>query len=289
MLAAHTLVELIVWLDQGGTERYQMLSASLLGWKGKRLRDAIAETGVQHLGSRQTSISADTDPDALERLAVAAGLVLSSQALSEFVAQWLDMQPDDRNFRHLRLRALGGLVHVLSKRREQDLAALSLDLLEARRELPSDEPAAGELRRVDLDGQLADRLYRQHGRGHESTVDRIRRWFVSNADYVNADKHRVLRTASVMGHWDVVEALFASGYPFGLPGDGGPDDPRTTLPAYVADRLAAEAQPLLATITQALLRVGPDADQAAAEGWYDAIRARGSEAAFAEAFALLNA
>ncbi len=287
MLAAHTLVELIVWLDQGGDERYQALADSLLGWKGKRLRDAIAETGVQHLGSRQTSVSSDSDPDELERLAIAAGLVLSTSALGEFVQQWLEMDPEDLAFRQLRLRALGGLVHVLSKRREQDIAALSVALLDARSELPSDEPAVNALRRVDLDGQLADHLYRQFGRGDAELVARIRGWLVTNAGYVNKDKHRVLRTASVMGHWEVVEAMFASGYPFGLPGDGGRDDPRNALPSYVAERLATEASPLLAQITQALVDRGDNADAEARDGWFAAIAARASEPEFVEAAALL--
>lgn len=286
MLAAHTLVELLVWLEEGGSERYEALSGSLLGWKGKRLRDAIAETGVQHLGSRQTSVDSDTEPDALERLAMAAGLVLSASALGDFVDQWLTMEPDDATFRATRLRAMGGLVHVLSKRREQDIAGLCLDVLDARAELPATEEAVDELRRMDVDGQLADHLYRQFGRGDGPTVDRIRGWLIANAGYVNKDKHRVMRTAAVMGHWDVVEALFASGFPFGLPSDGGKDDPRTTLPAYVADRLASEAPDRLERITQAVCDA-PDGDAAAREGWLDAIRARATEPAFAAAAALL--
>jgi hypothetical protein len=287
MVAAHTLVELLTWLEEGGAEKYQELCSVLLGWKGKRLRDAIADVGVEHLGTRQTEVNENSNPDAMERLAMGAGLALSSAAIAKFIAQWLALEPENQEFRRLRLRAMGGLVQVLSRRREQDLAPHAIDLLEARAELPAGEPAMNDLRRVDLDGGLADHLYRQFGRGGDDSADRIRKWLCENAHYVNEDKHRVLRTASVLGHWDVVEALFASGYPFGPATSNQGDDARSSLPAYVAERLGTEAPELLLHITQRVVDLEGEHDKEAMDGWCAAIRDRQGEPAFKTAAALL--
>ena len=45
MVAAHTMVELLAWLEEGGEEQREELCEAFLGWKGKRLREAIADVG----------------------------------------------------------------------------------------------------------------------------------------------------------------------------------------------------------------------------------------------------
>ncbi len=262
MAAAQKLVETLVWIDEGGEDRFYMLADVLLGWKGKRLRDAIADTGVVHLGKRQTDITPQTDPDFLSRLARAAGLVLSGPALETFIRSWLEMSPEDAPFRLERLRALGGLIHIVVRRKERELAAVSLTLLKSRDELPPLEPpphATGAARRVDIDGHLAEHLYRQHARQDPALAEELRRWLCDHAHYVNPSKHRVLREAALLSHWDVIEAFFQDGHPFGksersslkLPAGAQTGDLRTKISEHLVEHLAAEDAPTLNAVTRA--------------------------------------
>lgn len=266
MVAAQKLVEVLSWIDNGGEENFYMLAEALLGWKGKRLRDAIADTGVVHLGKRQTDITPATPPDFLSRLARAAGLVLSGVNLESFIRSWLEMAPGDLNFRQTRLRALGGLVHILARRREQDLTAVSLMLLQSRDELPDYDPpqhknAGQNIRRIDIDATLAEHIYRQANRAPQAAAV-TRQWFVRHGDYDDTNKHRVAREAAVRGHWDLLKAFFASGNPYGkpprtarrLPPGAQKGDLRSKLSDYIVERMAAEAPEELDALAHVIAR-----------------------------------
>lgn len=260
MVAAQKLVEVLSWIDEGSEERFYMLAEVMLGWKGKRLRDAIAETGVVHLGKRQTNIDPQTPPEFLSRLARAAGLVFSGPALEHFVAEWLALAPGDEAFLQRRLHALGGLLPLLTRRRERDLAPVGLTLLECRDQLPPEAPSSnGRGRRVDVDGLLAEHLYRQYARQDPEAGQRTRAWFCAHGDYLSPDKHRIAREAAVFGHWDLIEAFFASGVPFGadpsqqgrkLPQGAQQGDMRTRLCDYIVERTATEAPRSTEAITR---------------------------------------
>ncbi len=260
MAAAQKLVEILMWIDQGGEDLFYPLAEVMLGWKGKRLRDAIADTGVVHLGKRQMDIGPESDPSILSRLARSAGLVLSGPPLEQFIRSWLEMMPEDSDFRHMRLRALGGLLHIIVRRRERNLAGVSLLLLSSRDELPAKEiPNAAwsrdGARRVDTDGYLAEHLYRQHGRQDPALGETLRAWFCSHGDYINPSKHRVLREAALRGHWDILEAFFESGHPYGekpkrmLPAGAHTGDLRTKISDYLVDRLTKEDTNALNAVT----------------------------------------
>ncbi len=250
MVAAQKMVEVLSWIDEGGEERFYLLADVLLGWKGKRLRDAIANTGVVHLGKRQTDITPQTPADFLGRLARAAGLVLSGPNLEAFIHSWLQMEPGNATFRVARLEALGGLVHILVRRKERDLTNVSLMLIDSRNELPAHAiPPYGQTtaRRIDTDGYLAEHLYRTHARRAPQIAGKMRQWFCTHGDYLNTSKHRVAREAVGLGHWDIIKAFFASGQPYGqqtqrrLPAGAQQGDLRTRLSDLIIERMATGA------------------------------------------------
>ncbi len=261
MIAARTLVDTLTWIDNGGEERFHQLADVLLGWKGKRIRDAIAETGVVHLGRRQTEINAQTDDLFLSRLARAGALVLDGVSLEDFIRSWLGVAPEDQAFRVRRLRALDSVLPILVKRHERNITPAALLIINAREELPARGLVSpqSESRRIDLDAHLVDHLYRQFARNDLQLSARLRQWITQNPDYVHDDKHKLIRSAALMGHWDIVHALFSTGHPYGitapksqqrLPNGAQRGELRTQLSDYLVERLSQQAPEQLYRLTQ---------------------------------------
>lgn len=246
MIAANTLIEVLAWLDTGDPARLEQLRQTLLGWKGSRLRASIAETGVLHLGPRQQNIHADTDLLELERLAQAAALVFHGPPLEHLIQTWDQLSATDPVFHHRVLRSLGEMIPILTQRHESDTAQAGLWLLTCRDALPREG-------RVDQDAALAEHLYRHFARGDLALAQQLQRWWEKHPDFEIAQKHRVLQTAALLGHWSVIEALFAAGKPYGSAPErrGTRRNARhAQLSDYLIDRMDQEAPQQLQALAQ---------------------------------------
>lgn len=259
MLAATTLIDLLTWLEGGDEERFPPLAESLLGWQGSRLRAQIATTGIIHLGKRQEQISPQTPDDELARLARAAALILQGPSLEALARDWSARAHTDPPFGRRLLRALGECVPILLKRHEGELCAAGLRLLEARAALPPDDLSPRGESRLNLDAALVEHLYRHFARQDPALADALRAWLRRSPDFVIAQKHRVLQTAALLAHWDVIEALLRSHNPYGDGvSDRGPAHARAAtrrsqLSDYLLDRADQDAPEALGRLLLAAL------------------------------------
>ncbi len=217
MLAANTLIEVITWMDDGDERRLQSLCDKLLGWKGGRLRAGIADTWVIHLGRRQEQITPQSPPDELSRLARASALVFFGPSIEHLIQEWLTLSMHQPEFRKRILQALGEMIPLLTRRHEDDICAASVALLQARAALPPDTatPTFAHRTRQDLDADLAEHIYRNFSRSRPELATSVQQWFLKHPGFQSPQKHRVLQSAALLGHWDVIDALFSSGHPYG--------------------------------------------------------------------------
>lgn len=262
MVAAQVLIDVLSWLDTGDDEKFRSLSSTLLGWKGRRLRDAIADTGLIHLGRRQTNTNADTSDEQLKRLTRAAGLVFTGPLLESFVQDWVALAESDSTFQERLLTALGELIPILQKRHEKEIASVGLLLLEQRSALSQKD--------LPRDAQLAEYLYKHFARTHRDVAEGVRAWFCAHPSFEHPHKHRVLRSAALLGHWDVVMALFASGQPYGPPGTHKTRPPQMErIHNYLLDRLKQEPPGILGHLNMCVVDLVQDenSDQTALLHW----------------------
>jgi hypothetical protein len=282
MIAAHTLVEILLWLDDGREETFKGLAETLLGWQGRRLRDAISDTGITHLGKQQTALSPEASDAVLDRLARAAALVLVGAGLVRFLAEWEELAAQHPPLAPRLSQAVGGMIPLLVRRHEGDTAAAGVLLLRLRGQWPSEAPAQV---RVDHDAQLAEHLYKQFAHSDAGCAEFLRGWLIAHSGFSREERARVLRTAAILGHWDVVLAFFESGYPYGRAARAGHPTPRAQLAAYIAERLDREAPQTLVALTQtARARLEPGLHDAKAMlEWFVALARRAPKAAHPKA------
>jgi hypothetical protein len=170
----------------------------------------------------------------------------------DVINQFYGLAPQDEGFRARRVEALGTLSEVLTQRSDRDLAEAGVRVLELRAGLPA--AAAGVA--LDRDGRLAEHLYRSYAQSNDAgTVAYLRSWLVRNAAYRSPTKHRVLRTAVVATHWDVVLALFVSGDPGSaaalvkaVPAEGASTP--VSLGTFVARRIRLLEPVILSEVTE---------------------------------------
>ena len=277
MIAAHTLVEVLLWLDDGREETFKGLAETLLGWQGRRLREAISDTGITHLGRQQTALSPEASDAVLDRLARAAALVLGGAGLVRFLGEWEELAVQHPALAPRLSRAVGGMIPLLVRRHEGDTAAAGVSLLRLRGQWPSQQPTQA---RVDEDAQLAGHLYKQFAHSDAGCAEFLRGWLIAHSGFSREERARVLRTAAILGHWDVVLAFFESGHPYGRAARVGPPTPRAQLAEYIAERLDREAPQVLVALTQAArARLGLDHDAKAMLEWCVALARRAPKAA----------
>ncbi|MEL6179862.1 MAG: hypothetical protein AAFS10_12970, partial [Myxococcota bacterium] len=200
MTAAQLLIQALTWIDQGDDAHQAPLTHTLLHWKGRRIRDALGDSSLTQLKRRLHQMGPGPPPKRLERLVLAAGLLLNGPDLETFLTHW-GARSDARW-----LSALEPLVQLLPRRQDRTLATVGLTLLTLRDQLPADP------KRIHADGCLAEHFYRSP---HPDPAWRA--WFVHHATYSSPNRHHIAQSAAYAGHWDIVQALFATGTPQSKP------------------------------------------------------------------------
>jgi len=252
LIAARMLLDVLLWIDDGTPERFAELSESLLTWKGRRLRDAISQTAAHRLADRVAALTPETPDTTLDRIGRAAALCLDGPELAAFTHATLALAPHDSDFRMRRLRALDGLVRILPQRKDRDILEAARLLLQHRALLAVDALGSDNVPvYLKADFALAEHLYQHFGR-NDPVAAELRKWFVANAEHVLPNKLRVMRTAALLDHLDVLEACFDAGTPSQPePHSGHTGD---TARKLVVDRLAELHPEALKRITGRILQ-----------------------------------